>query len=174
MATDIAGSTELWEHHPELMNHCLAMHDALMRTTMATLGGYEVTTEGDAFLVAWHTPNDAVRWCMTVQLALLKLDWPPELLEHPLCMPRPLLSAASPPASSPTAAAGTEAGAGVGISPPVYMAPPHLLLFKGLSVRCGVAAGEATVQQLLSANKSPSPSCPPCDFTLICSVLRLE
>ena len=32
--------------------------------------GYEVSTEGDAFLVAFHEPFDAVAWCLCVQLAL--------------------------------------------------------------------------------------------------------
>jgi len=29
-----------------------------------------VSTEGDAFLVAFHEPFDAVAWCLCVQLAL--------------------------------------------------------------------------------------------------------
>lgn len=32
--------------------------------------GYEVQTEGDAFLVAFHEPFDAVAWCLATQLAL--------------------------------------------------------------------------------------------------------
>lgn len=35
----------------------------------------QVTTEGDAFLIAWHTPVEAARWSMLLQLALLELDW---------------------------------------------------------------------------------------------------
>lgn len=37
---------------------------------MSKFYGYEVSTEGDAFLVAFHEPFDAVAWCLTVQLAL--------------------------------------------------------------------------------------------------------
>ena len=44
----------------------------------------QVTTEGDAFIVAFHNPMDAVSWALHVQLALLQLAWPAELLQHPL------------------------------------------------------------------------------------------
>lgn len=39
---DFQGSTELWEWNPDVMNHALAMHDALMRSTLHACGGYEV------------------------------------------------------------------------------------------------------------------------------------
>ncbi|DBA71879.1 TPA: hypothetical protein ACH3X2_010926 [Trebouxia sp. C0005] len=41
-----------------------------------------VTTEGDAFKVAFRNPMDAVRWALHVQPALLQLTWPAELLQH--------------------------------------------------------------------------------------------
>ncbi len=44
-------STELWEWQPDVMNYALALHDRLMRLTLAACSGYEITTEGDAFLV---------------------------------------------------------------------------------------------------------------------------
>ena len=34
---------------------------------MGRFHGYEVCTEGDAFLVAFHTPEDACAWCVAVQ-----------------------------------------------------------------------------------------------------------
>lgn len=37
---------------------------------MTIFYGYEVSTEGDAFLVAFHEPFDAAAWCLCVQLAL--------------------------------------------------------------------------------------------------------
>lgn len=42
----------------------------------------QVTTEGDAFIVAFHDPLDAVGWALHVQLALLEAPWLPELLQH--------------------------------------------------------------------------------------------
>jgi len=44
----------------------------------------QVTTEGDAFIVAFHNPMDAVSWALHVQLALLQVAWPAVLLQHPL------------------------------------------------------------------------------------------
>lgn len=35
-------STELWEWQPDVMNHALALHDRLMRLTLAACCGYEV------------------------------------------------------------------------------------------------------------------------------------
>jgi class 3 adenylate cyclase len=46
------------------------LHDKLMRQMMSKFYGYEVSTEGDAFLVAFHDPVDAVAWCLATQLAL--------------------------------------------------------------------------------------------------------
>ena len=42
-----------------------------------------MTIEGDAFIVAFHEPLDAIGWALHVQLALLEAPWPPELLTHP-------------------------------------------------------------------------------------------
>ncbi|GIL68254.1 hypothetical protein Vafri_21507 [Volvox africanus] len=132
VATDVEGSTELWEWQPDVMNHALALHDRMVRLTLAACCGYEVTTEGDAFLVSFHDPVDAVRWALLLQSALLKLDWPPLLLEHPLCRPRPLVPTA-------TAAARQQPGDGPDADDPI--AAPLLVLFKGLSVRMGIATG---------------------------------
>ncbi len=41
------------------------------------------STQGDAFLISFHEPFDAVSWCLSTQLALNNLDWPMELLRHP-------------------------------------------------------------------------------------------
>ena len=38
-----------------------------MRSLMLHYGGYEVCTEGDAFLVAFSCPEDACAWCVAVQ-----------------------------------------------------------------------------------------------------------
>ena len=45
--------------------------------------GYEVATEGDAFVLAFHEPLDAVGWCLYTQKELLAASWPEALLTHP-------------------------------------------------------------------------------------------
>ena len=69
--TDVEGSTELWEWDADVTSAAIALHDRLLRSYMGRFYGYEVTTEGDAFLVAFHDPFDAAAWCLTVQLALM-------------------------------------------------------------------------------------------------------
>lgn len=106
------------------------------------------------------------------QSALLQVPWPPELLEHPRCRPRPLVPVGLPagpsPAPSPRHAARpsaasstprhgiTAAAATTATTPPQPHLPPTsvaaadqlLVLFRGLSVRCGVATGvPATIRE---------------------------
>ena len=40
-------------------------------------------TEGDAFVVAFHDPIDAIAWALHVQLALMEVAWPSDLLQQP-------------------------------------------------------------------------------------------
>lgn len=79
--TDIKGSTQLWDTQPENMRSAIKIHDAVMRRTLRSIGGYEVKTEGDAFMVCFQDPVAALLWCFTVQLQLLEADWPTGILE---------------------------------------------------------------------------------------------
>ncbi|CAG9465642.1 unnamed protein product [Pedinophyceae sp. YPF-701] len=74
--TDVADSTNFWEELPEQMAQANAMHDAILRKHLARWHGYEVTTEGDSFLLAFHEPSDAVGWCIMVQQDLMAAEWP--------------------------------------------------------------------------------------------------
>ena len=49
--TDIEGSTALWEHFGPDFQPMLDLHDAVLRSAIAAHDGYEVKTEGDAFMV---------------------------------------------------------------------------------------------------------------------------
>ncbi|HEY9854947.1 MAG TPA: adenylate/guanylate cyclase domain-containing protein, partial [Stenomitos sp.] len=81
--TDVQGSTSLWEQHTDAMRAALLQHNAELRQLLAETGGYEVKTEGDAFMLAFGDPVAAVRWCLAAQETLLGIDWPHALLSHP-------------------------------------------------------------------------------------------
>ena len=49
--TDVQSSTLQWEHRPDAMAKSLAIHNTMMRNLIAKHQGYEVKTEGDAFMV---------------------------------------------------------------------------------------------------------------------------
>jgi adenylate cyclase len=85
--TDIRESTVLWESHTTAMRAAQKMHHMIMRRLLRTIGGYEVKTEGDAFMVAFSSVSLALKWCMAVQVELLSADWPSEILQSPLCAP---------------------------------------------------------------------------------------
>jgi adenylate cyclase len=78
--TDIKNSTMLWETYPIAMRSAIKMHNELMRRQLRILGGYEVKTEGDAFMVAFRTVTSALLWCFTIQSKLLEVQWPQEIL----------------------------------------------------------------------------------------------
>jgi len=42
--TDLAGSTRLWEEHPEAMRDALARHDEIVRSAIESRGGQIVKT----------------------------------------------------------------------------------------------------------------------------------
>ncbi len=78
--TDIQGSTALWEHFGKEFEPLLDLHDALFRAAIVAHQGYEVKTEGDAFMVAFSDARNAVRFCLDVQEQLHEADWPETLL----------------------------------------------------------------------------------------------
>ncbi|KAG1655623.1 hypothetical protein FOA52_008837 [Chlamydomonas sp. UWO 241] len=88
VVTDIMDSTPLWETlAPGVMECALATHNAVVRQTLVKWSGYEQATEGDSFLLAFHTPSDALGFAMQLQTSLLEAAWESELLQHPLCAP---------------------------------------------------------------------------------------
>lgn len=81
--TDVQGSTLLWERLPQAMRTALDLHNALLRSRLENWRGYEVKTEGDAFMLAFASPSDALAWCLDVQTRLLAVDWPAGILGEP-------------------------------------------------------------------------------------------
>ena len=65
------------------MKQALRIHNRIMRRLLRTIGGYEVKTEGDAFMVAFATVKQALKWCMQVQTELVLADWPSIIYEVP-------------------------------------------------------------------------------------------
>ncbi|KAF2487445.1 adenylate cyclase protein [Neohortaea acidophila] len=78
--TDIKNSTILWETYPIAMQTAIKMHNEVMRRQLRIIGGYEVKTEGDAFMVAFPTVTSALLWAFTIQSQLLEVQWPQEIL----------------------------------------------------------------------------------------------
>ena len=83
--TDIKNSTTLWENYPVAMRSAIKLHNDVMRRQLRVIGGYEVKTEGDAFVVSFPTATSALLWCFVVQQHLLDVDWPPEILTSTHC-----------------------------------------------------------------------------------------
>ena len=44
VATDVEGSTALWEWNHVLMDQAIEIHDRVMRATLSKFGGYEIST----------------------------------------------------------------------------------------------------------------------------------
>lgn len=84
--TDIKGSTLLWETYPIAMRAAIKEHNDIMRRQLRACGGYEVKTEGDAFMVAFPTVTSALLWSFNTQVALLECEqWPMEILRSAQC-----------------------------------------------------------------------------------------
>eukprot|EP00163_Fabomonas_tropica_P017455 TRINITY_DN30_c0_g1_i1.p1 TRINITY_DN30_c0_g1~~TRINITY_DN30_c0_g1_i1.p1 ORF type:complete len:2576 (+),score=281.31 TRINITY_DN30_c0_g1_i1:473-8200(+) len=81
VVTDIESSTKLWSWNPTVMRLATETHNNIMRHCLASFGGYEIKTEGDAFFIAFSSPLDAVSFCVSARRALLTADWPELLLE---------------------------------------------------------------------------------------------
>jgi len=79
--TDVQSSTLLWEQNAAAMEEALKLHNAIMRKCCADACGYEITTEGDAFLLAFHDSVDAIEFSLRVQSELYRAPWPLALLE---------------------------------------------------------------------------------------------
>ncbi|KAA8909492.1 hypothetical protein FN846DRAFT_776233 [Sphaerosporella brunnea] len=79
--TDIKNSTLLWETYPVAMQAGIRIHNNIMRRQLRQVGGYEVKTEGDAFMVSFPSATSALLWCFNVQCSLLEQEWPDEILE---------------------------------------------------------------------------------------------
>ncbi|KAJ2722468.1 cysteinyl-tRNA synthetase [Coemansia sp. Benny D115] len=81
--TDVKNSTIQWETNQVAMRSAIKVHNSIMRRMLRSIGGYEVKTEGDAFMVSFPTVASALHWCLAVQMMFLNADWPQEILDSP-------------------------------------------------------------------------------------------
>eukprot|EP01002_Notosolenus_urceolatus_P013103 NODE_437_length_2087_cov_12.432777_g301_i1.p2 GENE.NODE_437_length_2087_cov_12.432777_g301_i1~~NODE_437_length_2087_cov_12.432777_g301_i1.p2 ORF type:complete len:207 (+),score=48.32 NODE_437_length_2087_cov_12.432777_g301_i1:408-1028(+) len=81
--TDIQGSTRLWEKLKDTMSEVLEIHHGIMRSVIAKYDGFEVKTEGDAFMVAFGDPISAIKWTVEVQRQLFAANWPKAVYSDP-------------------------------------------------------------------------------------------
>ncbi|KAL4145719.1 hypothetical protein PRNP1_011595 [Phytophthora ramorum] len=78
--TDIQQSSALWGVGDGLiMQNATETHDNILRSLLMKYRGYEITTAGDAFQLAFHTVREAIEYCLDVQMQLLDANWPKEL-----------------------------------------------------------------------------------------------
>jgi class 3 adenylate cyclase len=87
--TDITRAASLWEFNAGAMRDATLMHNETLRAALKKHRGYEVVFIRDrnsgegSFCMAFQSASDAVAWCSEVQQALLRVEWPEALLEHP-------------------------------------------------------------------------------------------
>ncbi|GMF39036.1 unnamed protein product [Phytophthora fragariaefolia] len=80
VVTDIESSSALWAvGDGRIMQRATQIHDDILRKTLSSYRGYEITTAGDSFQLAFHTVREAVMYCLDVQMQLLTTSWPKEL-----------------------------------------------------------------------------------------------
>jgi len=125
------------------------MHDALLRRLLAKHQGHEVTTEGDAFIVAFHTPALALRWCFEVQVALAHVPWPEELHRTVQARRQLLPSRADPLPADPLPAM----GAGSSQAPRLLPLPASTT--KAAAAAATVAASPVTRRALRFTDAPP-------------------
>jgi class 3 adenylate cyclase len=74
--TDIEGSTRLLHTLGDRYRDALEQHHAILRDAFTSHGGVEVDTQGDAFFVAFPTPQGALQAAVRAQRALADHAWP--------------------------------------------------------------------------------------------------
>ncbi|BFZ58359.1 cysteinyl-tRNA synthetase [Savitreella phatthalungensis] len=129
--TDIKNSTLLWESHPVAMQASIKIHNGIMRRQLRAIGGYEVKTEGDAFMVCFSTTLSALLWCFSVQTQLLAADWPQEILDSP--DGREIREEGDVEAADKSAGTAAATAAAAATTKPV--------IYRGISVRMGIHWG---------------------------------
>jgi class 3 adenylate cyclase len=77
--TDIEGSTQLWEQHPEAIRAAVARHDTLLWQALEALGGSIFETAGDSSCAVFANPADVISAAVA---ALTRVDGRPITNRH--------------------------------------------------------------------------------------------
>jgi class 3 adenylate cyclase len=80
--TDIVNSTWFWALNPLEMRDASKIHNRVIRNLLWELKGYEVKTEGDAFMLAFCDDAKAVEFGAKVHLRLVNQIWSETILSH--------------------------------------------------------------------------------------------
>ncbi len=75
LATDIQGSTEMWERYPSSMPSALERHDALLRSVVEEHGGKVFKNVGDGVFTAFDSAPQAVAAALAAQRQLTEEEW---------------------------------------------------------------------------------------------------
>lgn len=65
--TDMEGSTQLWENHPQDMRSALAQHDSILHNAITSHKGYVIKTTGDGAHAVFETAIDALHAAIQAQ-----------------------------------------------------------------------------------------------------------
>lgn len=68
------------------MDRAIDVHDHVIRSQLGQYNGYEVTTEGDAFLLAFHEASDAIAWSVATQQVSSTLSHDCPLRPQRMCL----------------------------------------------------------------------------------------
>ncbi|MGE5073171.1 MAG: ATP-binding protein [Anaerolineae bacterium] len=75
--TDIEGSTKLAQQYPQDLPDLLARHHAILRRAIESYSGHIFQVVGDAFCVAFHSAEDALKAAIAAQRSLHDEPWEP-------------------------------------------------------------------------------------------------
>jgi len=73
--TDIEGSTQLWEQHPQAMSAAIERHNTILSAAIATQGGVVFKLVGDAVYAAFASAPNALAATLSAQRALHAEAW---------------------------------------------------------------------------------------------------
>lgn len=79
--TDVEGYEGLMKKHPILMTKALTIHSNIIRNAKWASFGYTVEQEEDICSLVFYEAMDAAQFCLQVQQALMRAEWPEGLAD---------------------------------------------------------------------------------------------